>query len=74
MYTCIRFVRLTSWILIALKDASQVEWEGYYLYIDPKVRGKSTKWLMSHQTIDGSWAENSNILDREKFQVISITE
>lgn len=62
-------MRLTSWVLIALKDATQAEWEEYNLYIDPSVRAKSSKWIITHQTVEGSWQEHSNILDREKFQV-----
>ncbi|UJR37646.1 hypothetical protein I4U23_030343 [Adineta vaga] len=61
-------VWLTSWVLIALKDASQPEWEQYNLYIDTRVRAKSSKWIMTHQNPDGSFKERSNILDREKFQ------
>ncbi len=61
--------RLTSWVLIGLKDATQAEWEQYNLYIDPRVRAQSSKWLLTYQTIEGSWEEHSNILDREKFQV-----
>ena len=62
-------LRLTSWVLIALKDAAQAEWEQYNLYIDSRVRAKSSKWIMAHQNTDGSFKEHSNILDREKFQV-----
>jgi squalene cyclase len=62
-------IRLTSWVLIALKDASQAEWEEYNLFIDPRVRAKSSKWILRYQTPEGSWKERSNILDREKFQV-----
>ncbi|CAF1169204.1 unnamed protein product [Adineta ricciae] len=61
-------VWLTSWVLIALKDAAQAEWEQYNLFIDPRVRAKSSKWIMTHQNMDGSFKEHSNILDREKFQ------
>ncbi len=63
------YLRLTSWVLIALKDATQAEWEEYNLFIDPRVRAKSSKWIISHQTAEGSWQEHSHILDREKFQV-----
>ena len=62
-------VWLTSWVLIALKDATQAEWEEHNLYIDSRVRAKSSKWIIAHQTPEGSWKEHSNILDREKFQV-----
>jgi hypothetical protein len=62
-------LRLTSWTLIGLKDATQAQWEDYNLYIDPKVRAKSSRWLISKQTNEGSWAEHCNTLDREKFQV-----
>ncbi|CAF0782034.1 unnamed protein product [Adineta steineri] len=61
-------VWLTSWVLIALKDASQAEWETHNLFIDPRVRAKSSRWVMTRQNEDGSWKEHSNILDREKFQ------
>ncbi|CAF1920706.1 unnamed protein product [Rotaria magnacalcarata] len=61
-------VWLTSWVLIALKDATQAEWEQYDLFIDPRVRAKSSKWIITHQTNEGSWREHSHILDREKFQ------
>jgi hypothetical protein len=61
--------RLTSWVLIGLKDATQAEWEAYNLFIHPRVRAKSSQWVMTHQNRDGSWQEHSNILDREKFQV-----
>ncbi|CAF3596141.1 unnamed protein product [Rotaria sordida] len=61
-------VWLTSWVLLALKDAAQAEWEQYNLFIDPHVRAKSSKWLITHQSPEGSWKEHSNILDREKFQ------
>lgn len=67
----ITYSRLTSWVLWALKDASQAEWEEYNLYIDPLVREASAKWVISHQTIDGSWAEHSSVQDREKFQVMT---
>ena len=60
-------LRLTSWILIALKDASQAEWEEYNLFIDPRVRAKSSKWIITHQTLEGAWQEHSSILDREKI-------
>ena len=66
-------LRLTSWVLIALKDTTQAEWEQYNLFIDPRVRAKSSKWIMTHQNPDGSFEEHSNILDREKFQVIFFT-
>jgi len=65
-FTC---SRLTSWALIGLKDATQPEWEEYNLYIDPRVRAKSSTWLLTHQTVNGSWEEHSHILDREKFEV-----
>jgi len=65
----LNYLRLTSWVLIALKDATQSEWEEYNLFIDPRVRAKSSKWVISHQTVEGSWQEHSHILDREKFQV-----
>ena len=55
-----------------MKDATDAEWEQFNLYIDPHVRAKSSKWLLTHQTIEGSWEEHSYILDREKFQVILI--
>lgn len=64
------FLRLTSWVLIALRDAAQAEWEEYNLFIDPFVRAKASQWIISHQRVEGSWQEHSNILDREKFQVI----
>jgi squalene cyclase len=62
-------VWLTSWVLIALKDATQAEWEEYNLFIDPRVRAKSSEWILRYQTPEGSWKEHTNILDREKFQV-----
>jgi hypothetical protein len=52
-----------------LKDATEAEWEQYNIFIDSNMRAKSTKWILTQQTGDGSWAERSNILDREKFQV-----
>ena len=57
---------------MGLKDAAQAEWEQFNLYIDPRVRAKSSKWLLTHQTIEGSWEENTYVLDREKFQVLKM--
>jgi hypothetical protein len=67
-------VWLTSWVLIALSDATQVEWEEQNLFIDHRVRAQSSKWILTQQTFEGSWAEHSNILDREKFQVNMVNE
>ena len=61
--------RLTSWVLIGLNDATQAEWEEHNLFIDHRVRAQSSKWILTQQTVEGAWAEHSNILDREKFQV-----
>lgn len=67
-------VWLTSWVLISLSDATQAEWEDYNLYIDHNVRAQSSTWILTKQDADGSWTEHSNVLDREKFQVIMAIE
>lgn len=52
-----------------MKDATQAEWEQQNLFIDPQIRAKSAKWILTHQTVNGSWKESAHTLDREKFQV-----
>ncbi|CAF0729389.1 unnamed protein product [Didymodactylos carnosus] len=58
---------LTSWALMALKDAVYPEWEEKALYIDPNLRSDIVAFLCLTQTINGSWAEFITPNDRNKF-------
>ncbi|CAF1577717.1 unnamed protein product, partial [Didymodactylos carnosus] len=58
---------LTSWALMALRDAVYPEWEEKALYIDPKLRSDIVDFLCRTQTINGSWAELITPNDRNKF-------
>ena len=60
-------VWFTAWTLMTLRDAVYPEWEEQGLYIDPKLRADTAGFLLTIQRPNGSWAETSNVEDRNKF-------
>ena len=60
-------VWLTSWALMALRDAVYPECEEKALYIDPDLRADITGFLLTVQQPNGSWAELIPTPDRNKF-------
>jgi hypothetical protein len=62
-------VWLTSWILMTLRDAVYPEWEEKALYIDPNLRADIVAFLLTVQQPNGSWAELTTSLDRNKFGI-----
>ncbi len=60
-------VWLTSWALMALRDAVYPEWEEKALFIDPNLRADIVGFLLTVQQPNGSWAELTTIIDRNKF-------
>jgi hypothetical protein len=62
-------VWLTSWILMTIRDAVYPEWEEKALYIDPNLRADITAFLLTVQRPNGSWAEITTIVDRNKFGI-----
>ncbi|CAF1533878.1 unnamed protein product [Rotaria magnacalcarata] len=62
-------VWLTSWSLMTLRDAVYPEWEEKALYIDPNLRSDIVGFLLTVQQQNGSWAELTSYLDRNKFGI-----
>lgn len=62
-------VWLTSWTLMTLRDAVYPEWEEKALYIDPNLRSDICDFLLTVQRPNGSWAELTTHLDRNKFGI-----
>nr|CAD7430447.1 unnamed protein product [Timema monikensis] len=57
-------VWLTSFCVQTLQQASFYEWENF-IYIDPDVIASAVKWLLRHQTPDGSFYEVTWLPDRK---------
>ncbi|CAF0796041.1 unnamed protein product [Rotaria sordida] len=62
-------VWLTSWALMTLRDAIYPEWEEKALFIDPSLRSDIVGFLLTVQQSNGSWAEITTPLDRNKFGI-----
>jgi hypothetical protein len=62
-------VWLTSWTLMTLRDAVYPEWEEKALYIDPNLRSDIVGFLLTVQQPNGSWAEMTTPMDRNKFGI-----
>ena len=62
-------VYLTSWALMTLRDAVYPEWEEKALFIDPDLRSDIVGFLVNVQRPNGSWAEITTAIDRNKFGI-----
>jgi hypothetical protein len=62
-------VSLTAWALMTLRDAVYPEWEERALFIDPDLRSDIVGFLLRAQQINGSWAETTTNIDRNKFGI-----
>jgi hypothetical protein len=62
-------VELTSWALMTMRDAVYPEWEEKALYIDPNLRSDIVAFLLTVQQPNGSWAELTTNIDRNKFGI-----
>jgi hypothetical protein len=54
---------------MTLRDAVYPEWEEKALYIDPNLRADIVAFLLTVQQPNGSWAELTTPLDRNKFGI-----
>ncbi|XP_022908255.2 CD109 antigen [Onthophagus taurus] len=57
-------VWLTSYVIRLLKEATFYEWENF-IYIDPRIIEKSVRWVLKHQTPEGSFYETTWSPDRK---------
>jgi len=62
-------VSLTAWALMTLRDAVYPEWEEKALFIDPNLRADIVAFLLTVQQPNGSWAEITTAMDRNKFGI-----
>jgi hypothetical protein len=62
-------VELTGWTLMTLRDSVYPEWEEKALYIDPNLRSDIVAFLLTVQERNGSWAELTTPMDRNKFGI-----
>ncbi|KAG8228773.1 hypothetical protein J437_LFUL007766 [Ladona fulva] len=57
-------VWLTAYCARVLQEASFYEWENF-IYIDPEVISKAVRWVLKHQTVNGSFYEVTWLPDRK---------
>lgn len=62
-------VFLTAWASMTLRDAVYPEWEEKALFIDPDLRSDIVGFLIGVQQPNGSWADLTTNMDRNKFGI-----